>query len=155
LKHSKPMVLLHELVPGVVDAELAELGYWWRRHVQDGKHDAAAGGDEETPALNPHFEVDDGTRIVNLDDVMPLMLHGSEPKDPGAMEDYTRKRFEKYSSNVGAAEIITTFTGFAIGVGAIMAMQYVQNEIIGGSGTGNVSVAPIIQTTTDLVVSLL
>jgi len=52
------------------------------------------------------------------------------------MEDYTRKRFEKYGSHVGAVEVFSTLTGVAVGWGIIAASQYIKQQLLDGAGGG-------------------
>jgi len=132
---SKPVAVLHEDVPGVVDPELAELGYHWRNHYSDGKHRAGEDGEQ----VNPYFAVDGQTRLVNIDDVKPLILHGSEPTDAGTIEDFTRKRFEKYRDNVGATEMLSALTGFGAGIIGMATVAYVRDSLLDGgvSNPGN------------------
>jgi hypothetical protein len=146
---SKRMNLFHEGVPAVIDAELAELAYWFRVHAEDGKL-------WDGERINPHFEVPTELRAVNLDDALSLIANGSEPSDPSTMEDYTRKRFEKYAGNVGAVEIISTFMGFAVGVGGVAGIQYLKVEVLGDGG-GPTTTVPLgmLDVATDVVVTLL
>jgi len=73
---------------------------------------------------------------VNLDNAKALILHGSEPSDPSTMEDYTRKRFEKYGSHVGAVEVFSTLTGVAVGWGLIAASTYINEQLLDGAAGG-------------------
>jgi len=142
----KPMVLLHESVPGAVDLELAEVGHSWREHVRDGRHLIE-------DAVNPFFEVAASNRLASLDDVIPLVTHGSEPRDPGTMEDWTKKAFEKYRDNVGATELLITFMGFGIGLGGVILLVYVQTKLLDGATDPGVSV-PINMLSDSLVLLL-
>lgn len=123
----KPFVMVHEMVAGVVDPELGELGYHLRQYDAES---GLAKGDK----ADPYFAVPKQRRAVTIDDVHPLVINGSEPTDASTMVDFTRNRFAKYKDNVGAVEIISTFTGFAIGVGGVAALQYFQRKIIDGGG---------------------
>lgn len=152
---SKPVAVLHEDVPGVVDPELAELGYHWRNHYSDGKH-----RDEDGERVNPYFDVPQTTRLQNIDDVKPLVLNGSQPTDAGTMEDFTRKRFEKYRDNVGATEMLSALTGFGAGIIGMAIIAYVRDSVLDGgvSNPGNpvpVVLTPDLSVVTDLVVLLL
>jgi hypothetical protein len=126
--NNKPVAMIHELVNGAMDLQLAELGHHWRNHKADGKHKSAG-------RVNPHFEVDDKNRLVDLDAVMALVVKDSEPSDIGATEDWTRKRYEKYKDSIGGMEVLTTFTGFAVGLGGIILGAYVQSNLLDGTGT--------------------
>lgn len=128
---SKPLTVIHEDVPAGVDAQLAELGYYWRQHVEDGKHLV----DDET--VNPNFEVanDQSLRCIDIDDVKALIPNGSKPTDVKTVEGFTRKRFEKYRESVGAMEILTTFTGFAVGIGGMAILAYVRDNLLEDTST--------------------
>jgi hypothetical protein len=127
---SKPLTVIHEDVPGGVDPQLAELGYHLRQHIEEGKHEV----DETT--VNPHFEVPDEStlRCVDIDDVKALVPNGAKPTDVKTVEGFTRKRFEKYRDSVGAMEVLTTFTGFAVGLGGMAVLAYVRTKILGDGG---------------------
>lgn len=122
------MAVLQEDVPGVVDPELAELGYHWRNHYSDGKHRAGEDGEQ----VNPYFDVDGQTRLVNIDDVKPLILNGSKPTDAGTMEDFTKKRFEKYGTGVGATEMLSALTGFGSGLLGMAVVAYLRDSVFDG-----------------------
>jgi len=135
---SKPVAILHEDVPGVVDPELGELGYHWRNHYSDGKH-----RDEDEQRVNPYFDVPPETRLQNIDDVKPLVLCGSEPTDAGTMEDFTRKRFEKYRDNVGATEMLSALTGFGAGIIGMAALAYLRDSVLDGGVSSPSNPVPV------------
>jgi len=136
---SKPVAVLQEDVPGVVDPELAELGYHWRNHYSDGKHRAGEDGEQ----VNPYFDVDGRTRLVNIDDVKPLILNGSEPTDAGTIEDFTEKRFEKYGGGVGATEVLSALTGFGTGLIGMAVVAYVRDDVLDGGVSTPGDPAPV------------
>jgi len=147
---SKATVLLHEGVPTVLDAELACLGKRWREHRRSGKH-------REGDSVNPFFEVPDTVRCVSLENAAELILNGSKPEDPATMEDYTRKRFEKYRNAIGAIEIISGALAAAVGFGLVAVGAYVRNNLLDGGGSGPTIEAPLwaADAATDVVVTLL
>lgn len=142
---NKPFFFFHEAIPAAVDLELAELGHWWHRHADAGQ----AREETETTVqhngqsvrttdvtVNPYFKVGKRLRAANLDDVIYLILFGSEPPDSKTMEHFTKKRFEKYGSKIGVAETVSTLMGFAVGVTAVAVIRYVNRNILADGGGG-------------------
>lgn len=127
--HQKPLAVLHEEVPAVLDAELAVLGKRWRQHRRAGEH-------RDGQAINPYFEVPAVSSVVSLSNAKELILNGSEPSDPATMEDFTRKRFEKYRSMVGAVEVISAALMAGVGFGLVAAGAYVRQNLLHGGGGG-------------------
>jgi len=145
---TKPLAVLHEGVPAPVDAELATLGKRWRQHCRAG---LVRSGD----AVNPYFKLPAQTIAVTLADAKELIINGSEPADPAVKEDFTKKRFEKYRSMVGAVEVISAAFMAAVGFGLVAAGAYVRDNLLsGGGGSGPVIEQPL-SVAVDAVVLLL
>lgn len=136
----KPMVVLHERLDGVIDAELSDVGYHLRQHVSEGKMRTDDG------AVNPYIEMTNGPRVVNPDEALAVVSNDAEPTDPGTMEDFKIHALSKYRDEVGAAEVASAMLSFAAGVGGVALLAYVQNRLLetgGGGGGGDEPTQPV------------
>lgn len=135
---NKPVALAYEQIPAAVDAELAEHGYWVGEKA---KNEGLYSGDpEDSPedvTVDPYIEEDDRLRCVDPVDAFNLVPNAVNPENVKTTEQLTKKRFEKYSTGVGMVEVMTGAMGFAIGMGGIAALQYVQNNVITNGGGGD------------------
>lgn len=135
---NKPVALAFEQVPAAVDAELAEAGHWVGEKETD--EGLSHGDPSEGPGgvtIDPFVEMSDGLRLVDPVDVFNIVGNDVDPENVKTAENLTKKRFEKYTSGVGMTEMMTGIIGFGVGMGGVMVLQYVQQNIIQSGGGGN------------------
>lgn len=156
---NKPVALAYEKVPAAVDAELAELGYWvGEKGTNEGLIQGDPQKDPGSVTVDPYVEVDDGLRLVDPVDVFNIVPNDVDPENVKTAENLTKKRFEKYGDGVGVTEMMTGILGFSVGAGAIMVMEYINQNIIGnGGGSGDLPSSPLglVQPAIDTVVMLI
>lgn len=158
--YSKPAVVAYENIPAVVDAELAEIGHWVGEKENE---DGLWSGDPQDPesvTVDPYVEMDTGLHLVDPIDAFELVGNGVDPENIKTTEKLTKKRFEKYKTNIGATEVISTVVGFFAGLGGMMLMEYVNTTLLDGEGGSGVDIPMnpgLVDTThlVDLVVMLL
>lgn len=144
--HSKPMAMLVEDVPAAVDAELAEIGYWLRRHETEKSL-------EHGDRIMPYVEMSPDLRVSEPLDTLNIVSNGVQPETVKTTEELTKERFAEYGSNIGMAETIGTITGFAVGIGAVAGMQYISDNLLDGSssagdtviGIGYIDLTPVLE----------
>jgi len=125
--HQKPFAVVYEGVPAAVDASLAELGHWVRRH-----DDTTGAVDEEHDRVNPYVRVKDGLRVADPADVVSLVGKNIKPQNIKTARLLTKERFSKYGQRVGMAETAGVLMGFAAGAGVYAGLQYVQQQLLDG-----------------------
>lgn len=127
--HRKPFALVYEGIPAIIDAELAELGYWTReRDTERGLYR------EPEEKVDPFLPMSDSLRVVDPGHLAHLAGKAIEPENIKTARQLTKERFSKYGQKVGMAETIGVITGFAVGAGGVAAMQYVKTNLLDGGG---------------------
>jgi hypothetical protein len=135
--YSKPVTLLVEEVPAALDAELSELGYWTQEH--DFERGLVQEHDGDTK-IDPYVRMSDGLRLVDPVDSLSLVTKNVAPENIQTAKELTRRRFDEYGSKVDAVQMLSLFTGFAVGVGGVAVVQYMKSNVIeSGGGTGGSS----------------
>lgn len=156
---NKPVALAYEQIPAAVDAELAEHGHWvGEKAREEGLVQGDPYKDPDSVTVDPYYEMDAGLRLIDPVDVFNVVGNDVDPENVKTAENLTKKRFEKYSDGVGMTEMMTGILGFSVGVGAIMVMQYLQQNVIssGGGGSTDLPSSPLGMThvAMDMVVTL-
>lgn len=155
---AKPIALVYEGVPAAIDAELAELAHWTNQKATDEgiehetttvkTHDETGTAREvETKVIDPYVEVPTALRAADPLDALSLVCKDVEPENIETTKQLTRERFAKYGSRIGMMEMLT-FTGFAIGLGGVAAVEYMRSEILDrgpGGGSVNTGLPPLGQ----------
>lgn len=126
---NKPVAVAYEGIPAAVSPELAEKGHWVRqKKIEDGLHEGRA-GDE----YDPWVPMDDGLRLSDPVDAHELVDNDVDPENIKTAEQLTKKRFEKYGSGLGVREALGGVMGFFSGLGGVIALVYVRDEVLGES----------------------
>jgi hypothetical protein len=133
--HKKPATLLIEKVPAAIDAELAEIGYWTEQKAIDV-------GLEDQEKVDPFIDVSRGLRVADPVDALNVVSKDISPENIKTAKEMTKRRFEKYGSNVGMVEGVATFMGFAVGIGGTVFIWYLKNKSAVTSGGGGQPVNP-------------
>lgn len=149
---NKPVALAYEEVPAAVDAELAEWGHWVREKAErDGL--LADGG-----KIDPYVQADDGLRLIDPLDFYSVVSNDIDSENIRTAEKKTKQRFQKYNDGVSLEQTLRVLIGFAAGVGGVMCLHYVNNELVSGGGGGppgsDIIGSPTIQLALDLGVAL-
>lgn len=127
---SKQVMIVPEGIPAAVDAKMAELAHWWDiKASRDGLED-------EQGRVDPYVALTDTARSVNPLDILYALDTDTTPEDVKTAERHTRARFQKYGGRPTAKEAGAMFVSFAVGAGMVMALVYVREEVIGGTGGG-------------------
>lgn len=128
--YGKPVSVNIEDVPAATSPGLAEKGHWVEEHdfqrglVRDGKPD-------------PYVRASSDLRFVDPLSTRPLVCKGTRPETIQTTEQLTRKRFQKYGSNIGAVETLATLTGFGVGAAGVAGIQYVRERVLDSGGGGS------------------
>jgi len=128
---SKPVALTDELIPAVVDAELAEWGHWIREKQE---HDGLLADGGERARVDPYVEAESALRLVDPRDFHAAVANDIDSERIKTAEKKTKQRFEKYNPGVDIAQTLRVLLGFAVGGGAIIVMHYVNSEFMGSGG---------------------
>lgn len=138
--YSKPLALVFEDTAAAVDAELAEIGYWTLE--QDFNH-----GLERGDKVSPFIRMDRSLRLVDPLDILPMVSKSVPPGNIQTVKKLTQERFRKYQGRVGVAEMAGILTGFLVGAGGVIGIQYMKSSVLdlptGGGGGGPVPVPPL------------
>jgi hypothetical protein len=138
---NKPVAVAYERVPAAVDAELAEVGAALEEKATDeGIIDET--GRETT--VDPYLTVSPKATLIDPVDVFSLVPNAISPENVKTAEQKTKKRFEKYRSPVGAVQMMTGALGFAMGVGSVVLMWYIQTNFIDGGGSTDLPETPLV-----------
>lgn len=138
--HKKPVTVLVETVPAALDAELCEIGHWVREHEQNEGFETTSDGETK---VNPHVRVDSNLRVVNPVDATALVGKNIQPENIETAKELTKKRFSEYGTDIGAADVLATATGFGVGVGAVAGLQYLQQNLLGSGEGGSQPTSPV------------
>jgi len=112
--HKKPLALVYEGIPATIDAELAEIGHWWREtETERGLYDP------DTEKVNPYIPMSDRLRVVDPADIATMVSKSIQPENIKTARLLTKERFSEYGSAVGMAETVGVITGFAVGAGGV------------------------------------
>jgi hypothetical protein len=133
--YNKPVAIVCEALPAATDPELAELGHWTH-------HKEMADGLDDGEIVDPHIGVSNEVRVSDPMDTLYLAGKSIEPENVKTAFELTRKRFEQYGSQLGMAETLGTLTGFAMGLGGVAGIRYLQNQVLDGAGGGGGVTAP-------------
>lgn len=135
--YNKPVAVAFELVPAAVDATLAEWGYWAReKEDNEGYWTADYLKKPDDVEVDTYVEASDDLRLVDPIDAHSLVANGVDPENIKTAEKKTKERFSKYDPGIGLAQTARVAIGFAMGAGGFVGIQYVNEEVIGGSGGG-------------------
>lgn len=145
--YKKPVTTVYEGVPAAVDPEICE---WAEATVEH----AEQGGFEGDPDLE--VKVDQDMQVVEPSSIARINPNSVEPEWIESCEEMTEHRFTKYNDGIGATEALATFTGFAIGIGGVVALRYLTQNVLdgegGGGGGGGISESiPLVLDPTPLV----
>lgn len=130
---NRPIALAYEKVPAAVDAELSEWGHW---AIEKKNEEGLVVEDAGEEKVDPYVEASDEMRLVDPVDVFALVPNNVDPENIKTTEKLTEKRFEKYGSGVGLKESLRVMIGFAVGMGGVVGVRYVNEEMIDGGGGG-------------------
>lgn len=125
---SKVVTVVPEGIPAAVDAEMAEIGYWYDRHAQRGDL-------QKDGQIDPMVRMDTRSRAVDPHDVVAHLDESVTSEDIKTTERHTRARFEKYGGGPSAKEAGVMLVSFGVGAGVVMGAVYVRQQILGGGGT--------------------
>lgn len=137
----KPIAIAYEEVPAAVDAEMSEWGYWTQQKADGEGLWNGDVGKEGGVEVDPYVEVSSNLRLVDPVDVFNLVPNDVDPENIKTTEKLTKDRFSKYGEGVGLKESLRVIISFAVGAGGVIAMRYVEQNMIGESGGGLDSVA--------------
>lgn len=143
--YNKPVTIVPGALPAAVDLELAEAAHWVREHkANEGFVDEPPGGGK--PSVSLKFGIPMTQRACDPLEALGLRSKSTEPEEIETIRKFTKARFEKYASNIGAAETIGVLTGFMAGAGGVAGVIYIRDNIINDTGpssptspVGNVS----------------
>lgn len=127
----KQLTLVPEGIPAAVDAEMAELAYWWDAKAN---RDGLLKGNK----VDPYVPLHDQPRSVNPHDIITALDEDVTPEDMKTTERHTRARFEKYGGGPTAKEAGAMLGAFAVGAGIVMGAVYLRTEVIGDGAGGGV-----------------
>lgn len=138
---NKPVAAAFELVPAAIDAELSEWGHWVReKKIEEGLNRGDYLEEPEEVEYDPYVEASDGHRLVDPIDVYEIVPNDVDSENIKTGEQITKKRYELYNTGLGMKQTMRIMFGFAAGAGGVMAVQYVNEEVLGGGSGG----APIV-----------
>lgn len=134
---NKPVALAYENVPAAIDAELAEIG----AAAQDKHNDEAfwEGDPLEKPdevVVDTTVPLTDSLRLIDPVDFFGIVNNSVDPENIKTAEQKTKKRFEKYSGNISAEDVVATVFGFFAGAGGVLLIRYVNDKLLDGGGGG-------------------
>lgn len=135
----KPFAVVPEMVPAAVDAELAEVGHYLRKHEEEK-------GIERDDQIDPYIQASDKLRLIDPVDAVYLITKNAQPEYVETAEQFTKERLSKYGSKIGLAETVGVITGYLVGVGGVLAIRYVQTRLLGGGGGGGMPTNPLPMT---------
>jgi len=138
---NKPVGLNFEKIPAAVDAELSEWGYW-AREKQNSEGLIAEDGDSQR--VDPYLEVDSRLRLVDPIDAFEIVANDVDAENIKTAEKITEKRYEKYGEGIGLGQTVRAMMAYGVGVGGVMAVQYLNEKVIGGGGGSGVIEAPTL-----------
>lgn len=138
---NKPIAIAYEEVPAAVDAEMSEWGYWAQQKADSDGLWGGEVGKGDGIEVDPYVEVSSNLRLVDPVEAFNLVPNGIDPENIKTTEKLTKDRFSKYGEGVGLKESLRVMISFAVGAGGVIAVRYVDQEMIGGSGSGLNSVA--------------
>lgn len=130
---NKPIAIAYEEVPAAVDAEMSEWGHWAQQKADD---DGLWQGDvgSEGVEVDPYVPASSNLRLVDPVDVFNLVPNDVDPENIKTTEKLTKDRFSKYGEGVGLKESLRVMISFAVGAGGVIAVRYVDQEMIGSGG---------------------
>lgn len=136
--------IVPESVPAVVSPELCEVAHCFdeKKH-EDGLVKSASSPDQQG-TVDPYIPIPTGARVIDPADVRKLLSKATDPDDIQYSATMTKRRFAEYKSGVGAAEAASALIGFGAGIGGVMGMQYIQQEVISNGGGGGSPSGPTV-----------
>jgi len=136
---TKQVNIIPEGIPATVDAERAEVGYWFDEHVS---RDHV--GDDENPDTN--IVMSDQPRSVNPHDIVYQLDCDVDAQDIETTEQHTKARFEQYGGSPTLKEGGAMLVSFGVGAGVVMFAVYLRDSVIGGSSGGGTGVSQPLPT---------
>jgi len=142
---NKPLGLNFEKVPAAVDAELSEWGYWARqKQNEEGMVDTATDGGDEKPRVDPYIPASSNLRLADPIDAFELVANDVDAENIKTAEKITEKRYEKYGEGIGLGQTVRAMMSYGVGVGGVMAVQYLNEQVMSGGGGSDPISAPTI-----------